>query len=78
MRAGLGRGVRRTGGAVTYYVFAGDHYYPSGGAEDLVCSIADKEQAIAKAEDAGSGTYRWSHVWNPSEGIVWDSWKARR
>ena len=63
---------------MTYYVFAGAYYYPSGGAEDLVCTIADKEKAIAKAEDEGSGKYRWSHVWNPSEGIVWDFRTGRK
>lgn len=32
-----------------YIVFAGDHYYPSGGMQDFIGNYATKDEAIAAA-----------------------------
>jgi hypothetical protein len=59
-----------------YWLFAGDAYYPGGGAEDFVSTHAD----LGKAEKAGAqemaerGSLSWAHIWDAeAEAVVWSA-----
>lgn len=50
-----------------YLVFAGSHYYPAGGVDDLVSDHDDRDEAIAAAKaatDSASGAQArdWASV----------------
>lgn len=55
-----------------YLVFYGDHYYPSGGWEDLADSFDDPNEAIATAKGMlkGGGSCVWAHVVDKNTGQV--------
>lgn len=50
-----------------YYLFAGDHYYPSGGAKDFLGAFPSVEAAQAEAKERSSD---WWHVTNMAMQIV--------
>jgi hypothetical protein len=57
-----------------YWLFAGDEYYPGGGARDFVSSHFD----LGSAEKAGAqemekrGSLSWAHIWDvEAQAIVW-------
>lgn len=45
-----------------YLVFAGDHYYPSGGWDDFHGDYASLEQAKAIAAELEKEGGRWAHI----------------
>lgn len=45
-----------------YVVFAGEHYYPSGGWGDYRGSFDTLEEAQALIGTLGPSTYDWAHV----------------
>ena len=47
-----------------YYVFAGDNYYPAGGANDLVGFSEDLVEAI---KIVAKGSWDWAHVYGADD-----------
>ena len=55
-----------------YHVFAGDSYYPSGGAEDFVAAFDDLDQARASARGLLHNGKGWAQVaWFDSDANTW-------
>jgi hypothetical protein len=52
-----------------YLVFAGDNYYPSGGAFDFVSALATLEEATAAA-NAFKMRSDWAHVFDMQLGRI--------
>jgi hypothetical protein len=54
-----------------YWVFAGEHYYPDGGADDLASRHHDLpgalDAALKASQDLHPHDSRWSHVYDTVE-----------
>ena len=61
---------------MTLLVFAGDHYYPSGGAEDYVMAAPTVDEAVAAfvALLEGGESYQWMHIFDPAAVEVVEAW----
>ncbi len=64
-----------------FLVFAGDHYYPSGGVNDLVGDFATKEEATTEATKKhtypdGSGSWSYADRDHWYQIVDYDTMKA--
>jgi hypothetical protein len=54
-----------------YLIFTGSQYYPLGGAEDLLCSESNYEEAVVtltkKCKEIGEYSHAWGHIYSLSE-----------
>lgn len=65
---------------MTYYIFAGDNYYPSGGAQDFrgtARGLAEARLFIEGLRSSANGNYQscpaWVHVANEDMDIVYEA-----
>lgn len=48
-----------------YLIFAGDNYYPCGGANDLICPESNYEEAIITlTKKCREKVYTWGHIYS--------------
>lgn len=51
-----------------FVVFAGDYYYPSGGANDFQDAFDTLAEALAFARPRLGPLWDWAHVWDTQTG----------
>lgn len=47
-----------------YLLFAGDHYYPSGGMDDFIKDFDTQNEAMVEAHIIAGDSFRWWHIWD--------------
>ena len=54
-----------------YLIFAGEYYYPKGGAEDLICTEKNYEEAVNAMEvKLKQKNINWAHIYSISENKI--------